>query len=155
MRVSHAGGTSQTLRVISITFGATYVDVAIGLGTDNADAVTTTAAAYVAFWRSHAMLNALSQVLATGDGTGLCATASVTALTFASVLGWASETYDNAAGGSALSVAMSFNQGAARVANGSTASATSRRCRDRSPSRPCRQAHPCQADSHHRSRAVA
>ena len=121
VRVSHAGGTSQSLRVISSTFGATYVDVAIGLATDNADAVTTTAAAYVAFWRSHAFLNSLSQVLATGDGTGLCATASVTALTFASVLGWSSDTYDNAAGGSPLPVAMSFNQGAARVANGTPA----------------------------------
>ena len=111
LRVSHAGGTSQSLRVISITYGATYTDIAIGLATDNADAVTTTAAAYVAFWRSHGLLSALSLVKATGDGTGLCATASVTALVYAGVLGWADSTYDNAAGGSDLAVPMMFLNG--------------------------------------------
>ena len=121
LRVSHAGGTSQSLRVISITYGATYTDIAIGLATDNADAVTTTAAAYVAFWRSHGLLSALSLVKATGDGTGLCATASVTALVFAGVLGWSDGTYDNAAGGSDLAVPMMFHQGCARVAPGSPA----------------------------------
>ena len=119
--VALSGGTSTSLGLTSITFGANTVAIVIQLAADNAAAITTTANALVAFIRSHAFLNGLFVCQATGTGAGLCAAASTTAITFGAVVGWAADTYGDAASQANQSIAMSFAQGAARVAVGSPA----------------------------------
>lgn len=119
--VALSGGTSTSLGLTSITFGANTVAVVIQLAADNAAAITTTAAALVAFIRSHAFLNQILLCQATGTGAGLCAAASTTAITFGAVLGWAEGTYGDPAAQSNQTVPMLFQQGAARVSVGSPA----------------------------------
>ena len=116
VRIALTGGTSQTLGLTSITFGASTVDISIKLGTDNADAVTTTGAALAAFIRTHGLLSQILRVAPRGTGASICAVATVTAVPQVMLLGWAAKTYDNSAGGSDLAVEMEFKTGVAQAA---------------------------------------
>lgn len=116
VRIALTGGTSQTLALTSITYGASTIDISIKLSTDNADAVTTTGAVLAAFIRNHGLLSQILRVAARGTGASICAVASITAVPQVKLLGWAAKTYDNSAGGSDLAVEMEFKTGVAQAA---------------------------------------
>ena len=116
VRIALTGGTSQTLALTSITFGATYVDISIKLSTDNADAVTTTGTALAAFLRNHGLLSKILRVAARGTGASICAVATITAVPQVTLLGWASKTYGDAASQSDQTIEMEFKTGIAQAA---------------------------------------
>lgn len=111
VRIVFAGGTSKTLGV-SVSVGANS-DVTVQLGTDNANAVTSTGAEVVNAIRGHAMAAGLLVAQATGTGAGLAAAVAATAVPFIMVLGWASKSYGDAGSGSDQSIEMLFYTGTA------------------------------------------
>lgn len=100
VRLTLTGGTSQTLRVVSITRGAT-IDIVIGLDTDNANAVTTTGLALELFLLGHAEISRLLRVKRKGNGSAICAVATQTAVPCVAVLGVPTERFGDAGSGSA------------------------------------------------------
>lgn len=122
VRIALTGGTSQTLGLTSITFGASTVDISIKLGTDNADAVTTTGTALAAFIRTHGVLSQILRVAPRGTGASICAVATVTAVPQVKLLGWASKTYGDTASQADQTIEMEFKTGIAQaVGNGNDA----------------------------------
>ena len=122
VRIALTGGTSQTLALTSITFGASTIDISIKLTTDGADAVTTTGAELAAFIRNHGLLSQILRVAARGTGASICAVATVTAVPQVKLLGWSSKTYGDAASVADQPIEMEFKTGVAQaVANGSDA----------------------------------
>lgn len=95
--VQFAGGTSKTLGVTSITYGAT-IAILIQQGTDGTPVVTNTAEQMCNLIRGHAELNKLLACKATGTGAGLTATAAATAIKHLSILGVPTERYTAPAG---------------------------------------------------------
>lgn len=79
------GGNSQVLSV-GIAYGDT-IDITVNLATDNAGAVTSTANAVVAAIRAHAEANRILRAKATGNGTGLAAVITATAVPHITLLG--------------------------------------------------------------------
>ena len=114
VRIVFAGGQSKSLGV-SVAVGAN-TDVTVQLATDNASAVTSTAADVVGAIRGHAMANSLLVAQATGTGAGLAAAVAATAVPFIMVLGWASKSYGDAGSGSDQSIEMLFYTGTAQLA---------------------------------------
>lgn len=98
-----AGGTSKTLAVTSITEGET-IAIVIQLGTDGADAVTTTGAVLANFIKGHARLRELIRAEMQGTGASICAIASATAVAHIGMLGVAPRRRDNADNVSALTL---------------------------------------------------
>lgn len=122
VRLALTGGTSQTLDLTSITYGASTIDISIVLGTDNANAVTTTANAFCAFVRNHGVLSQLLRVAPTGTGATALATASVTAVPQVKLMGWSGKTYGDAAAQADQPIEMEFKTGIGQAqANGSDA----------------------------------
>lgn len=122
VRIALTGGTSQTLALTSITFGASTLDISIKLSTDNADAVTTPGTVLAAFIRTHGVLSQLLRVAPRGTGASICAVATITAVPQVTLLGWASKTYGDAASVADQTVEMEFKTGVAQAqANGSDA----------------------------------
>lgn len=108
VRMQFLGGTSKTFGV-SVSFAnAGFVDVLVQLATDNAQAVTSTATDVVNGIRAHALASSLVSVKVTGTGAGLSAVAAATAIKKITVLGFATDTYDNSAGSNPLALTMYF-----------------------------------------------
>lgn len=118
-RVQFQGGQSKTLGLDSITIGAgTSLDILIQLGTDGSSVVTTTALAFVNWAIGNAQLKAYGLRWAWGgNGSGLCAASgSMTSAAVVSLLGWATQAYDNSGGGSDATLEMLFAVGSTIMA---------------------------------------
>lgn len=101
VRVIVSGGTSKTLGVTKVDYGAT-TDVWLQLGTDNAAAVTSTALEACAAIRAHAEANRLLACKHQGTGAGLAGTTSAAAVPHIAMLGVTQQVLDNADGAAVL-----------------------------------------------------
>lgn len=102
-------GTSKTLGIDGYAYAGGQWEVRIQLGTDGGGLVTTTALVCAAFINDHPRLrDAGLRAVASGDGTGLCALAALTAVSLVGLLGWATGAYNNSASGSNATVELTF-----------------------------------------------
>lgn len=109
VKLQFLAGTSKTLGIDSFVYSAGSFDIKLQLGTDGGGLVTTTSAAAVQYLNDHARCrDAGLRTAYTGTGAGLCAAQALTTLKVLSLLGWATNAYDNSGGGSDATVEMTF-----------------------------------------------
>lgn len=116
-------GTSKALGV-TFNYAGDALEIKLQLETNGGCTVQTTSAVAAAYLLDHARCrDAGLRVAYSGDGTGLCAAQALTAIKLVTLLGWATNPYDNSGGGSDATVEMTFAIGArAMLASGITRS---------------------------------
>jgi len=99
-KVQLLDGTSKSLGLDSVVYGAGELDVKIQLATDGGGAITSNALALAAFINSHALLRGTFGIhaAATGTGLGLSTVAALTAISLVGLAGWSRGAYVNATG---------------------------------------------------------
>lgn len=118
------GGANKTFGV-SVVFNASTLDVVVQLATDGGGAVTSTAKDVFNGVLANATAAKYLQINYTGTGLGLAAAFAAAAVPVVNLVGTALNTYDNAAGLSALTIPMVMQRGTIAVAPLSTDAPTS------------------------------
>lgn len=109
------GGANKTLGV-SVTFGASVVDVIVQLATDGGGAATSTAQAVMNAVLGNALASKFLKINYTGTGAGVAAAFAASFVPVVTLCGTAMNTYDNAAGVAAISIPMVMQRGTIAVA---------------------------------------